>query len=391
MAAVLFMLFVSGVLAVGLLEICARLFFPMSDFFWQWDPVIGSKLVPGKHGRSVKPGSFDVQVEANSVGFRDREHAVEKPAGVKRIVVLGDSFMEAIQVRFEESLPHLLEQKLQSRGPTEVINISVSGTGTAREYLALREYGLRYKPDLVLVFFVGNDISDNSKKLQGLSYYPYPQVTATGDVARDDAGRPLFMPFADQTSSLGAITGVLRDHSKGYRLAREVVETSPGVNRLLYSLGLISTPPETVNAPSGDNFGFYEIYRVQPKPAWAEAWKVTEQMMLATRDLAKANGSEFAIVLIPAAWEVETKAWDDILDRLPAMKSTAVDRDQPARLLSEFLQQNGVPVVNLVPDLRSHAQAGEQLYLRGDAHWTPAGHVAATDLVAGPAEQLLGR
>jgi hypothetical protein len=243
----------------------------------------------------------------------------------------------------------------------------------------------------VLQFFVGNDVSDNSRKLQGLSYYPYPQVDDNGNVARDQAGRPLFTPFADQTSRLGAVTGVLRDYSKGYRLIRELVETSPLINRLLYSMGLISTPPETVNAPAGDNFGFYEIYRLAPKPAWDEAWHITEQMMLATRDLAKSNGSEFGIVLIPAAWDVESEAWEGILDRLPAMRATAIDRDRPSKLLSEFLHRNDVPVFNLLPDLRSRASAGAELYLRGDAHWTPAGHLAAADLLAEPIEQLLER
>ena len=391
LAAISLLIMIGLGLGVCLLEITARLFYPTSDFFYEWDPVIGMKLVPGKQGRSVKRGIFDVQIEVNSVGFRDRDHVIEKPAGTRRIVLLGDSFLEAMQVRFEESLTPLLEQRLQSSGPTELINMSVSGTGTARQYLALREYGLRYKPDLVLLFFVGNDVSDNSRRLQGRSYVPYPQTKATGELALDEAGRPLFTPFADQSSRLGSVAGALRDHSKGYRLVRELVTSSPGSNRILYRFGLMSTPPEAVNAPADDNFGFYEIYRVEPKQVWAEAWHVTEQMILAVRGLANSNGARFGVVLIPAAWDVDSQAWEDILDRLPMMRDTHVDRERPSTLLSEFLTRNDVPVVNLLPALRTRAESGPPLYLDGDAHWTPEGHLAAADLLAGPVNQLLNQ
>src|SRR5262249_17989004 len=113
-------------LGVASLEIATRLFFPLSDFFWQWDPAIGMKLVPGKRGRAVQRGVFDTWVEVNSVGFRDREHSIHKPAGMRRIVLLGDSFLEAIQVPFDRSVTSLLEARLQGKsGPTELINISV--------------------------------------------------------------------------------------------------------------------------------------------------------------------------------------------------------------------------------------------------------------------------
>src|SRR5262245_41943063 len=84
-------------------EIIARLVYPVSDFLWQWDPKIGMTLVPGKHGRSVLRGFFDVPVDVNKGGFRDVDHAIEKPSGVKRVVLLGDSFVEAVQVHFEEA------------------------------------------------------------------------------------------------------------------------------------------------------------------------------------------------------------------------------------------------------------------------------------------------
>ena len=72
-------------LGAASIEITVRLFFPVSDFFWQWDPATGMKLIPGKRGQAVQRGIFSTQIEVNSAGFRDREHSIEKPAGTRRV------------------------------------------------------------------------------------------------------------------------------------------------------------------------------------------------------------------------------------------------------------------------------------------------------------------
>jgi hypothetical protein len=68
-------------------------------------------------GRSAYQRSRDygVWVRINEHGLRDRSHAYEPKEGVFRIVVLGDSFMEAYQVLLEESLPYRLQEQLADR------------------------------------------------------------------------------------------------------------------------------------------------------------------------------------------------------------------------------------------------------------------------------------
>jgi hypothetical protein len=384
---------VMAVLTVGaaacLLEVGVRVFHPTSDFLWQWDPHTGMRLIPGKRGRSVKPGLFDVAVEVNSAGFRDREHPLDKPPGVRRIALLGDSFLEGLQVPFEQSVTSLLENRLSG---AEVMSFGVSGTGTARQYLALRHYALPYKPDIVvLFFFAGNDISDNSARLQGKPYLPYPAVTPTGKLARQPGGEPLFTPFADRSSRLSAVTAILKDHWKSYRFVRELVDQSPGVNRVLYELKLTSTPPEAVNAPTAEQFGFYEIYRSELRPEWAEAWDITQELILATHKAAVSNRSQFLVVLIPAAWEVYAEHWEGVLQRLPAMRDAALDLERPSKRLAAFLTAHAVPFVNLLPEFRSAASDSPPLYVKNDAHWTFEGHRLATKVVAENLEGMLSR
>jgi hypothetical protein len=370
-------------------EASVRLLFPVSDFLWQWDPVIGMKLIPGKRGRSVKQGVYDVSVEVNSAGFRDREHAVEKPPGTYRIVLLGDSLVEAIQVPFEESVPALLESELQRRGvKAEVISLSVSGTGTAREYLTLREYGLRYQPDLVLLFFVGNDFSDNTRRLKGLSYIPYPQIGEDGDLARDEKGHPVFTPFADQPSRLGGTLGFLRDHSKSYRLVRETMDSLPNLTEILNKFGLSPAKSAAMDQPVRDDFGFYEVYRTRSKPEWAEATRVTVDLLVALRDLAKENSAEFGVVLVPGPWEVYPQRWDEVLAQRPEMRNAGLDLGLPARTLTELLAPSNVRVIELLSDFRARAGETRSLYLQ-DGHWTTAGHQLAADLISRHAASIL--
>jgi hypothetical protein len=153
---------------------------------WRYHPILGWSQVPGASYDVVVQGR-PVHVSFNALGFRDQDHQLAKPPGVKRIVVIGDSFCEAVQVNVEETfwktLERLLNQRDSSAGnPTrwEVINLGVGDFGTAQEYIALRDYGLAFHPDVVIQeIFPLNDICNNSIGLYGLCrshndrYRPY--------------------------------------------------------------------------------------------------------------------------------------------------------------------------------------------------------------------------
>ena len=102
-----------------------------------------------------------VPVEINRMGFRGRDYAFKKERGTVRIVGLGDSVMFGWGVSNECTYLSLIEDRLNREHPGtrwEVINTAVPGYNTAIEVAVLQEKGLKYKPDLVLVNFVGNDM-----------------------------------------------------------------------------------------------------------------------------------------------------------------------------------------------------------------------------------------
>ena len=122
------------------------------------NPLIGYELVPDY--RSFRGGEMvDFKGRSNSLGFRDREHTVEKPAGVYRVMVTGDSVAQGYGLeKDEEVFSAVVEKLLTDAGmKAEVFNFAVSGYNTQQEVETLRAKGLEYAPDLVIVAYCLND------------------------------------------------------------------------------------------------------------------------------------------------------------------------------------------------------------------------------------------
>jgi lysophospholipase L1-like esterase len=99
-------------------------------------------------------------VHMNSDGFRDREYEISKPPGVMRILGIGDSVMFGQGVSQEKMYLTVLEKRLNQMYKSvkwEVINAGIPGYNTVMEVESLKEKGLKYGPDIVIIGFVGND------------------------------------------------------------------------------------------------------------------------------------------------------------------------------------------------------------------------------------------
>ena len=103
-----------------------------------------------------------VEYRINSLGFRDDDFPLEKPAGELRMIAVGDSITLAAGVQGDDCWVQQLEQRLElARGaPVEVVNAGFSRGFRPQSYVGwLAEQGLRLDPDAVLVGFCLNDIS----------------------------------------------------------------------------------------------------------------------------------------------------------------------------------------------------------------------------------------
>lgn len=99
----------------------------------------------------------------NSFGLREPNVTLAKPAGTYRIVLLGDSLTESLQVPLDKSFSYGIEKELQAhlKKPVQVLNFGTSGYSTAQEFLQLKNDVLAFKPDLVLICYNTRDCFEN--------------------------------------------------------------------------------------------------------------------------------------------------------------------------------------------------------------------------------------
>ena len=352
--------------------------------FWLPDAVTGSRLRPGTEGWTRAEGGAHVKV--NSRGLRDREHAMPKPPGVYRIAVLGDSYAEALQVELEETFWWLLAQRLQACAfqpgkRIEAVNFGVSGHGTAQQLLTLRHRAWDYSPDLVLLaFFPGNDVRNNSLALEGEKRGPF-FVLRGGELALDAsfAEEPWFRE-ARQTAAQRAALQNLRLYQLLRKLRAgkfEVPHSAP------IALALADGARELplLGEPGLDE----NVLREPPDSAWRDAWTVTEKLLLATRDETAARGARFMVVVLSSAGAVYP---DPALRRRYAERLGVEDLFYPERRLRALGERHGIAVVTLGEDMQRHADAtGAYLHgfrntRLGFGHWNEAGHALAAELTA---------
>lgn len=129
------------------------------------------------------------QVAINALGLRDAAMTREKPAGTRRVVVVGDSMTEALQVQLEDSFVQVAERSLRDQGhAVEVINLGLSGATPAVNVQRLRHKGLPLSPDIALV--TSSAIELSNPRPDDDSAYP-------GYIADGQGGARIGMAFRD--------------------------------------------------------------------------------------------------------------------------------------------------------------------------------------------------
>jgi hypothetical protein len=108
------------------------------------------------------------EVRISAQRLRNREVVVPKPAGVYRVLVVGDSVPFGWGVGEGESFPRLLEAALQQSprrdGKTwEVVNGGSPGWGLVEQFTWLETNGVAFEPDFVLHSIINNDIDPQPK------------------------------------------------------------------------------------------------------------------------------------------------------------------------------------------------------------------------------------
>jgi hypothetical protein len=376
---------VSLVLAVVALETAFRTIGGVfQDDFLMPDEVRGWGLRPGFAGWTKEENTL--WVEINSAGFRDRERSLAAPANTLRVAMMGDSYTQGMNLPLEKTLPSLLESHLSECAGgrrVEVLNFGVDGYGTTQELLTYRHVAAKYTPDVVvLAVFTANDIYNNDARL---SRYPSPQFVFRGDeLILDNSFRDSLPPPPPRRWQSHLHEFATR-HSRLLWLLDEFRSSFP--------FGFTAAPSATadVTDPGGlvtaADFWGGAIYRQPDAPGLGEAWRATEGLLQKMAEEVAANGSEFWIVTLANAPQVDP----NLGNRTELQDALGVPSlFYPDERIGQFAQRHGIRVMNLAPPLAGHA-AAHAVYLNGgyngavplgQGHWNETANELAATLVS---------
>ena len=350
--------------------------------FYDYDPLLGSRLRPGIEGYFLKEGGGYVSINAD--GLRDREHSLEPAPHTLRIAVLGDSFAEAMQVNQDETFWAIMEKNLQGCANlggrrVEVLNFGQAGLGTAQELLAFRHRAAKYAPDVVLLaFFTGNDMADNSPALMQYDYNPYFTLEDGRLVLHDRRTREKWAEEQQKKSWGGEMKRWCQDHFRVFQVWGQF-------QKVLKARWSQFRRGEAHAAPFGSEAGLKtDVYRAPTKKVWQDAWQVTEALLVQLRDEVAARGARLYVVVMTIGAQV----LPDAANREGFARELGLqDLLYADRRLEAFCRQQGIPVLLLAPPFQEYASA-HQVFLHGFkdtlgiGHWNRQGHRLAGDLIA---------
>jgi len=363
----------------------------------QGDPRFGWMHVPGAtytvKGCLGREFEFHQTVRINSLGLRDGEHPYDRVAGRLRVLVLGDSVVEAAQVAPQEPWTEVLEGLFAAAGsgeatrdagasgaenaallraPVDVLNTGHAGYTTHNQALFYEHEGRRYGADLVLSQFnVQNDVAETSASIyarmyQGAKAPPPPSLSVDGN------GRLVVDPgpyerFAEERRRAEA--SPLR-----YERLRRNLYLLRFVERLAAKVQGAGEAADKAVAPLLSS-GPYGVFAAQPTAEWEDAWALVEAGYRRMRDAARADGARFAVVLMPAREEVDPKAWALLGMALPELARGQWDLDGPRRRMRAFLEREGIEYLDLTPAMKAaFARTGRHGFFALDPHPTAEGH-----------------
>lgn len=318
--------------------------------YWQPDDKTGWKHTSNFSNIFVGPG-FKAKVQFNSEGFRDKEHRIDKEKDVLRIAVMGDSFVEGLQVNRGNLFTTILENDLNETRKTEVMNFGVSSFGTTNEYWTYKTYVKKYKPDYIVIAFYINDFIDNSELLDNrvlrinlMKHRPYFYLDKNDNLVENK-----FIPYSDKRNLMSnmlrkiKLLSLLRNAF--YKLR------SKDSKEILFDEGKLYAMDYTLEIDESVNL----------------TRKILEKFLLTIiRD-----GSKPIVCLFDPAYLIDDSHKNKLIKNGINFEKFVVNK--PFNIIKELCRKLGVIVVDARPFFRKEYKKNNILFLK-DGHWNENGH-----------------
>lgn len=342
------LLLASLVVTLGLGELLTRITAPQQLILkrpdvWQAVDTLGWAHRPNVH-TTINTGERTVQFITDADGLRV---GARGPINADtRILLLGDSFIEALQVEYENTVAGLLEARLPHLigHPVAVRNAGVGDWGPPQYYLRARSLLEREHFDLAVVaLYLGNDVAD---------WRPGPIKPRT-PIQTHPLRIPTSLRWAEIIEAvLYPVNDFLETRSQLFILFKTRAQT------VLMRLGL-----------TADYFPSELLRSAADSPRWEATADICHDIAALTQS----HGTPTLFVLIPAPVQVNRRTLKSYLHAFD-IDPRNVDLEQPNRLVLRALSTYNLRVIDVLPAFLAAREGGTKLYGDVDPHLTAQGH-----------------
>ena len=344
------------VVVFGLLEVLFRTTH-LFDAHRSWsepDPVLGWRYTAGRAYWHHKENDHPITGRINSFGWRDRERSLEKRAGSYRVAVLGDSYVEALQVELDSTFLQITERRLNAKPGCrfEVMNFGRSGMTQTEEYLLLTNEVLRFHPDHVMVFFAPvNDVADINPRTADTRSRPFYTVDSNDELVLDTSFVSTrefqIKRLINKLKQRSALVSLLTDR---YNLLRRSRQQGQVGDRVAETRGIKKT---------------LSLCTDRPEDIYTQSYRLNKRLLAEMADACRKARIDFTVASVQTVYRAAT------IDSLRAIDASFdpgfFDRD-----LQALADSVGFGYFALQPHFEQfYARHGEKLHW---GHWNYNGH-----------------
>jgi len=377
-------------------EAVVRLFRPQNPvaLMYSDDPQFGFwnlSNLKHKRVRSERNCPF-YHVTTDAGGYRGaRPVAIPKPAGTRRILVLGDSFTFGVGVEDDQTFPAQMEKFLNPGGalgvspatarPVEVVNAGCPGWGTENALAFWRARAEQLSPDLLVLAFYRNDLNDNLRHLVYRSgngkvvYVPKKGFARMKRLSR-------MIPFYDFLSEHSHLLALARRAISAHMTRPEPLPPSPAPPAKPPHPETSSGQPGAASqaaegsSPAGETLVPSPVPGNPPVYAWvAQEFASFIPLMESLMEDARTRPVPLLLVLIP--------------DRSDCGEDPSVQYVESQRLAEYWARECKLRLLDLRRPLMECPAGLDALYIPKDGHFTVKGNRLAAEEVARAARGLI--
>ncbi len=322
----------------------------------RFDPKLGWSKEPGTEVVRKVAGE-KVSFAINRNGLRDDEdEGPDKAADVYRVLMLGDSFVLGYTVERAELFVDRLEHWWNAEGrQVDVVNAGTEGWSTDQEVAWFLDEGVRYRPDLVLLFPYENDVYWNGQTTYATGAHK-PRFEPDGALESRALAAPAPTPFLKKTA-IAKFLGTLRSGLRG-------------------ALGLQRGVAQHQFVPEGFDRALSCEWAVllEDPPAFLEDAVVrTRGALRALKDAAGSVGARLVVVPIPSKNAVDPeereffRTWEP--RGLRGLPDERWSPNRPVNLFIDLASELQIDYLDPRESLTAATRAGEKLYFERDVEW----------------------